>query len=60
MYRPWNLKTMKDMMLYLGNSNFSETYFEYMRMPSHLLRDRIKFLEKYYKEHPMQCPFLKK
>lgn len=38
------------MMSFLGNSSFSETYFDYMKMQSEDIVDRVRYLEKYYKE----------
>lgn len=40
-----------DMLLLLGNSSFSETYFDYLQFPWHVIAQRMKWWNERNKEN---------
>jgi len=39
--------------------NFKVSELDLMKMPTNVIKQRMKRLEKYKKEHPDTCPFIK-
>jgi len=48
-YRPWSLKELTKTLNTLGHSQFSETYFDYLKLPANMIMSRLKYLQKLQK-----------